>query len=101
MLHNSEVSTNWDGSSVHILVEWCAERLVKREPVFAHIRCWCGETEVAALEAEVERLRGLIEEAVSTLKWHGNPHLLRRLDRRLRGVPEHEPKCAKRQRTDP
>lgn len=66
--------------------EFYVDWLANRQPAFALVRQWCGAGEQdrwqenQALRTEIERLRTLVEGAISTFRSHGHPHLSKRLE---------------------
>jgi len=68
----------------YVAPERFVERLREEQPAFNLVRAWCGQAaerydEVAALRAEVERLRGLVHEAANWLQNSRHPRVARRL----------------------
>lgn len=68
-----------EGNSFSIRREKAEEWLAEESPVIALVREWCGEEAVEeldralALEAEVDRLTKLLDEAVDWFRLHGHP----------------------------
>lgn len=73
-----------DGLVWQIPPERYAQRLGEREPIFALVRQWCGVDherfdELEALRKEVDRLAGLVEQAIKSLQEFGHTATARRL----------------------
>lgn len=91
------------GERVYLPPEHYAAELEEQEPVFALVREWCGRDvverfgEVAALRAEVARLRKLAAEAARRLEITGNRYEARRLYEQL-GLEPTKPSATRRLR---
>ncbi len=62
------------------------EILRRRQPAFALARQWAGlQSEAELLTREIDRLRGIMVQAIWTLKQNGAEYEARRLERALQG----------------
>lgn len=81
------------GEATFIPPELSKEFLRRRQPIFNLVRSWCGEPviarfdEIEALQREVARLRGLVEQAASWLEEADRPKPARRLRKDLNSEP--------------
>jgi hypothetical protein len=83
--HSYSVGRGANRTEYEIPPERCVEYLLERKPIFALVRQWCGQAagarfdEVGELRAELQRLRGLVEDAARRFEESGHPRIARRL----------------------